>query len=211
MDSALMTEANVLADLSFTIKQQYKTDVTIIPISRPSDLRNLLNRSPIIFLQFKRPYSYSSERNNNYTKFVIEMRQHQELLQSFIHSQVFYIFAALNGMSEIISNRKDFMKYCIALDIHNIPTDIRLLQKTRVVRMVKASLSPKLEVAGRRKFEALSNLMTLEELSNNFAKGLAGMLTLPGVVPITGFAKDFKIFAQHMYAIHLGTESAAAS
>jgi hypothetical protein len=211
MDSAIMTEANILIDVSFIIKERYKTDVTIVPDSRTSDSKNMLTKGPIIIFRFNKPYSYSSDRNNNYTKFVIEMKHHQALLQSFKPNQAFYIFAALARISEIISNRKDFMKYCVALDIHNIPTDAYVYQKTRVVRMVKSSLSPKLEIAGRRKFEAVTNLLTLDELSDQFIKGVAGIVTLPGLVPRTGSTENFKRFTQHMYAIHIGTESSAAS
>jgi hypothetical protein len=208
MDSARMTEANILIDICLTIKQRYRTYVTIIPVSRMSDVKELLIKGPIIFFQFSTPYSYSSDRNNNFTKYVIEMKQHQSLLQCFRPTQAFYVFAALNSFGEIISNRKDFMKYCIALDVHGVPTDIRLDQKTRVVRMVKSSLSPKLEIAGRRKFEAVANLMTLEGLINNLGKGVAGIFPIPG---IASFKENFKNFTQRIYAIHLGTEFAAAS
>jgi hypothetical protein len=40
--------------------------------------------------------------------------------------------------------------------------------------MVKSSLTPKMEIAGKRKFGAVSNLMTLDELCNDFVKGIAG-------------------------------------
>lgn len=211
MDSAIMTEANILIDISFSIKQRYKTNVTIIPVSRTNDINNLIIKGPFIIFQFNKPYPYSSDRNINYTKFIIETKQHQVLLQSFKPNQAFYIFVALNSMSEVISNRENFMKYCIALDIYSIPADINLAQKTRVIRMVKSSLSPKLEIAGRRKFDPIGNLLTLEELSNHFIHGVAGIIGQPGLIPITSFAENFKSTTQHMYAILLGTESAAAS
>ena len=105
--------------------------------------------------QFKKPFSYASNRNDNYTKFIIKTEQHYNLLKSFRTKQAYYIFVALNNVSELISNRHDFIKYCIALDIHKIPTDITLNQRTRVVRMVKSSLTPKMEIAGKRKFGAI--------------------------------------------------------
>jgi len=89
--------------------------------------------------------------NYNYIKFIIETEQHYNLLRSFRPKQAFYIFVALNNVSEIISNRNDFLKYCIALDIHKIPTDITLNHRTRVVRMVKSSLAPRMEIDGKRK------------------------------------------------------------
>jgi hypothetical protein len=211
LDSAILTEANILCDISFSIKQRYRTNVTIIPLSTIDEVINIVNKGPIITFQFNKPYSYSSDRNINYTKFVIETSKHQALLQNFKPNQAFYIFVALNSLAEIISNRKDLMKYCIALDVHSVPTDNHLDQKTRVIRMVKSSLSPKLEVAGRRKFRGIENLMSLDELSSNFIKGLAGIITQPGSVSITSFMENFKSATQHMYAIHLGTESTAAS
>jgi len=210
MDSAIMTEANILIDISFSIKRRYKTNVTIIPVSRTDEVANLLIKGPIIIFQFSKPYPYSSERNIDYTKFIIETRQHHVLLQSFKPSQAFYIFVALNNISEIISNRENFTKYCIALDIHDIPTDIDLDQKTRVLRMVKSSLSPKLEISRKRKYEGIANLMTLEELSDHFIHGGAGIVT-GGGAPITSFVDSFPSVTHHMYAIHMGTESTAAS
>ena len=67
------TEVNILCDISFLIKQQFKTNVTIISPLRierneqgldPQILRN----GRIIVFQFKKPISYTSNRNDNYTK-----------------------------------------------------------------------------------------------------------------------------------------------
>jgi hypothetical protein len=213
------TEANILCDISLIIKQRFKTNVTIISpakIERKERgidaLTQILRNGRIIIFQFRKPYSYASNRNNNYTKFVIEIEQHCNLLQSFKPKQVFYIFVALNNVSEIISNRNDFIKYCIALDIHKIPTDITLNQRTRVVRMVKSSLAPKLEIAGKRKFGAISSLMTLDELCNQFVKGLAGISAGPSVVPLRSFMENIKKSTNslHTYFIHLRTDSTAA-
>ena len=68
------------------------------------------------------------------------------------------------------------MKYCIALDFHKIPINITLNQRTRVVRMVKSSLAPKIEISGKRKFGAVSNLLTLDVLCNQFVKGFSGFI-----------------------------------
>ena len=111
---------------------------------------------------------------------------------------------ALNNVTEIISNRNDFIKYSIALDIHKIPTDITLNQRTRVVRMVKSSLPPKMEIASKRKFGALSNLMTLDDLSIEFVKGIAGITLGPNLMPLRGFMKNNH--SQHTYIIHLDSD-----
>jgi hypothetical protein len=209
------TEVNVLSDISLIIKQRFKTNVTIISLSRIErneqdfdPLTQILRNGRIIVFQFMKPYSYTSNRNNNYTRFIIKTEQHYNLIKSFRLKQAFYIFVALNNISEIISNRNDFLKYCIALDIHKIPTDITLNQRSRVVRMVKSSLAPKLEIAGKRKFGAVSNLMTLDELCNQFVKGLAGITAAPGLVPLRSFTKNNN--SQHTYFIHLHTDSTAA-
>ena len=209
------TEVNTLCDISLIIKQRFKTNVTIISplrIERNEQefdpLAQIIRNGRIIVFQFLKPYSYTSNRNNNYTKFIIETEQHYNLLRSFRNKQAFYIFVALNNVSGIISNRNDFLKYCIALDILKIPTDITLNQRTRVVRMVKSSLAPKLEIAGRRKFGAISNLLTLDELCNQFVKGLAGITAAPGLVPPRSFTKNNN--SQHTYFIHLATDSTAA-
>jgi hypothetical protein len=143
------TEVNLLCDLSLLIKQRLKSNLTIISPARverneqgSDPLTQILRNGRIIVFQINKPYSYTSNRNDNYTKFVIKTEQHYNLLRSFRNKQAFYIFIALNNVSEIISNRNDFIKYCIALDIHKIPTDIMLNQRTRVVRMVKSSLAP---------------------------------------------------------------------
>ena len=115
------------------------------------------------------------------TKFGIKTEQHYNLLKTFKIKEAYYIFVALNNISEIISNRNDFLKYCIALDIHKIPTDITLNQRTRVVRMVKSSLAPKMEISGKRKFGAVSNLMTLDVLCTQFVMGLAGISIRPNL------------------------------
>jgi hypothetical protein len=133
------TEVNVMSDISLIIKQRFKMNVTIISplrIERNEQefdpLTQILRNGRIIVFQFLKPYSYASNRNNNYTKFVIKTEQHYNLIKSFRLKQAFYIFVALNNVSEIISNRIDFIKYCIALDIHKIPTDITLNQRTRL-------------------------------------------------------------------------------
>jgi hypothetical protein len=212
------TEANILCDISLIIKQRFKTNVTIISPARIErkergfdSLMQILRYGRIIIFQFMKPYSYASNRNNNYTKFIIQTEQHRNLSQSFRPKQVFYIFVALNNVSEIISNRNDFVKYCIALDIYEIPIDITLNQRTRVVRMVKSSLTPKLEIAGKRKFGAISNLMTLDELCNQFVKGLAGITAEPNVVSLdSSIGNKEWINSQHIYFIHLSTDSTAA-
>jgi len=76
--------------------------------------------------------------------------------------------------------------------------------------VVKSSLSPKLEISRKRKFEAIANLMTIEELSNHFVLGVAGIVT-GGAVPMTSSVEKFPSVTHHMYAIHMGTESTAAS
>jgi hypothetical protein len=209
------TEVNVLSDISLIIKQRFKTNVTIISplrIERNEQefdpLTQILRNGRIIVFQFLKPYSYTSNRNDNYTKFIIKTEQHYNLLRSFRNKQAFYIFVALNNVSEIISNRNDFLKYCIALDIHKIPTDITLNQRSRVVRMVKSSLAPKLEIAGKRKFGVVSNLMTLDELCNQFVNGLAGITAGPNLVPPSSFMKVTN--SQHTYLIHLSIDSIEA-
>ena len=209
------TEVNILCDISLIIKQRFKTNVTIISPARVQrneqrsvPLTQILRNGRIIIFQFKKPFSYLSNRNNNYVKFVIETQQHYNLLKSFRPKQAYYIFVALNNVSELISNRNDFIKYCIALDIHKIPTDITLNQRTRVVRMVKSSLTPKMEIAGKRKFGAVSNLMTLDVLCNQFVKGLAGITIRPNLMPLRSFMKNSN--SQHIYFIHIFTDSTAA-
>jgi len=75
--------------------------------------------------------------------------------------------------------------------------------------MVKSSLAPKLEIAGKRKFGDISNLMTLDELCNQFLKGLAAGITAgPSLVPLRSFMEN--IYSQHTYFIHLSTDSTPA-
>ena len=207
------TEVNILCDISLLIKQQFKTNVTIISPLRierneqgldPQILRN----GRIIVFQFKKPISYTSNRNDNYTKFIIKTEQHYNLLKNFKLKEAYYIFVALNNISEIISNRNDFIKYCIALDIHKIPIDITLNQRTRVVRMIKSSLAPKIEISGKRKFGAVSNLMTLDVLCDQFVKGFAGITAAPNLVPLRSFMKNSN--SQHTYFIHISTDSTSA-
>jgi hypothetical protein len=208
------TEVNLLCDISLLIKQRFKPNVTVISPLRIE--RNEQERDPqklrngrIIVFQFKKPISYTSDRNDNYTKFIIETEQHYNLLKTFKLKEAYYIFVALNNISEIVSNRKDFIKYCIALDVHKIPIDITLNQRTRVVRMVKSSLAPKMEISGKRKFGAVSNLMTLDVLCNQFVKGFAGITIGPNLMPPRNFTKN--INSQHTYFIHISTDSTVAS
>jgi hypothetical protein len=214
------SEANILCDISQIIKLQSKTNVTIIsPLTlerkqRVSDnlIQLSLNGQTIIF-QFMKPYSYPSGRNNNYTKFIIQTEQHGKLLQCFKPKQVFYIFEALSNVYEIISNRNDLIKYCIALDIHEIPEDVILDQRTRVVRMVKSSLTPKLEITNKRKFVDISNLMTIDEVCSQFIKGIAGITIVPGLVLPEASIENIKewTISQHTYIFHLNSDSSAAS
>jgi hypothetical protein len=131
------TEVNILSDISLIIKQRFKAHITIISPARIErieqgldPLTQTIRNGRIIVFQFMKPYSYTSNKNNNHTRFIIETEQHYNLLRSFRLKQAFYIFVALNNISEIVSNRNDFFKYCIALDIHRIPTDITLNQRT---------------------------------------------------------------------------------
>ena len=73
------TEVNILCDISLIVKQRFKTNVTIISPARveineqESDLlTHKLRNGQIIIFQFKKPFSYPSNRNNNYKKFIIE-------------------------------------------------------------------------------------------------------------------------------------------
>jgi len=214
------SEANILCDISQIIKRQIKTNVTVIsPMTLERKQRVFDTLTPlsfngqIIILQFMKPYSYTSGRNNNYTKFIIQTEQHKCLLQCFRPKQVFYIFVALNNVYEIISNRDNFVKYCIALDIHGIPKDIILEQRTRVVRMVKSSLTPKLEITNKRKFTDISNLMMIDELCNQFIKGIAGIPIGPSLVPPEGIIENINKWtnSQHTYIFHLNSDSSPAS
>ena len=74
--------------------------------------------------------------------------------------------------------------------------------------MVKSSLAPKMEIAGKRKFGAISNLMTLDELCNQFVKGIAGITPGPNLMPLRSFMKNNN--SQHTYFIHLNSDSIAA-
>jgi hypothetical protein len=74
--------------------------------------------------------------------------------------------------------------------------------------MVKSSLAPKLEIAGKRKFGAISDLITLDELCNQFVKGLAGFTPGPNLTPFISFMKNNN--SQHTYFIHLSTDLTAA-
>jgi hypothetical protein len=67
--------------------------------------------------------------------------------------------------------------------------------------MVKSSLAPKMEISGKRKFGAVSNLMTLDVLCNQFIKGLAGITAAPSLMPLRSFTKNSN--SQHTYFIHI--------
>jgi hypothetical protein len=207
IDSTKITEANILINLSSLIKQRYQTNVNIIPASRKDDFNNLFLNGPIIIFQFNKPSSSSSNKNNNYTKFIIEIKQHNELMQIFKPGQAFYIFVALTTLSETILDSKR----TVVVDIHNIPADNHLIQKFRVIRMAKSSLSPKLQVSQRRKFEAITNIMTLDELSNYFIKRFPGIASLSQLLRFNSFTEVFRSVTQHMYCVIIGTESIAAS
>ena len=71
--------------------------------------------------------------------------------------------------------------------------------------MVKSSLAPKLEIAGKRKFRTVSNLITLDVLYNQFVKGVVGITAGQNLVPIRSFLKNSN--SQHTYFIYLGTDS----
>ena len=74
--------------------------------------------------------------------------------------------------------------------------------------MVKSSLAPKLEIAGKRKFGTVSNLITLDVLCNQFVKGLVGITAGPNLVPQRSFMKNTN--SHRTYFIYLGTDSTAA-
>ena len=85
------TEVNILCDISLIIKQRFKTNVTIISPARVQSneqrsdpLTQILRNGRIIIFQFKKPFSYLSNRNNNYVKFVIETQQHYNLLKMLL-------------------------------------------------------------------------------------------------------------------------------
>jgi len=70
--------------------------------------------------------------------------------------------------------------------------------------MVKSSLAPKMEIANKRKFGALSDLITLDDLCNEFVKGIAGITLGPNLTPLRGFMN--KNHSQHTYFIHLNSD-----
>lgn len=122
-------------------------------------------------LQFKKPHSYSSKKKSNFVRFIIETGQLQVLLNNFKPGEAFYVFVALSQIKEIINNRHNLLKFGIALDIYDVPQ----LHKTRVARMAKSGLVPKLEVADPRKFQDATNLIPLENLCNQFVTGHKGI------------------------------------
>jgi hypothetical protein len=139
--------------ISLLIKQRLKTNVTVISPLRIErneqqlDQQILINGRIMVF-QFKKPISYTSDRNDNYTKFIIKTEQHYNLLRSLRNKQAFYIFVALNNISEIKSNR----------------TDITLNQRSRVLRMVKSSLAPKMELVCRNWIALTPNMKLIHIL-----------------------------------------------
>ena len=74
--------------------------------------------------------------------------------------------------------------------------------------MVKSSLVPKMEIAGKRKFGAVSNLMTLDELCNEFVKGIVGITPGPNLMQLRNFMRNKN--SQHIYFVHLNSDSTAA-
>ena len=72
------------------MKQRFKTNVTIISPSRIErneqefdPLTQILRNGRIIVFQFLKPYAfYKSNRNDNYTKFVVKTEQHYNLLRT---------------------------------------------------------------------------------------------------------------------------------
>ena len=71
--------------------------------------------------------------------------------------------------------------------------------------MVKSSLAPKMEISGKRKFGAVSNLMTLDVLCTQFVMGLAGISIRPNLMPLRSFTKNSN--SRHTYFIHISTDS----
>ena len=69
------------------------------------------------------------------------------------------------------------------------------------VRMVKSSLAPNFLLP------AISNLVTLDELCNQFVKGLAGFTLGPNIMSLRSFMKNNN--SPHTYFIHISTVSSA--
>lgn len=87
----------------------------------------------------------------------------------------------------------------------------KVLQKTRVARMVKSALAPKLEIADPRKFEVASNLIPLDVLCGQIVEGRKGMVVPRLLGKRTGKDKidDIKkiLSLKHTYFLHLTTAS----
>ena len=109
---------------------------------------------------------------------------------------------ASNNLSGIILNKKLW----VSLDSGN-----NTAQKTRIIRMGSSYLLSKLEISRKRRFEIITNLMTLEELTNCVIKSVAGIATLPELKRFNSFMESFESVTQHMYSIVIGTEFIAAS
>jgi len=74
--------------------------------------------------------------------------------------------------------------------------------------MVKSSLAPKMEISGKRKFGAVSNLTTLDILCTQFVMGLAGITIRPNQMPLPSVMKNSN--SQHTYFLHISANSPAA-
>jgi hypothetical protein len=63
-------------------------------------------------------------------------------------------------------------------------------------------LAPKLEIAGKRKFGAVSNLITLDVIYNQFVKGLVGITAVMSISTLD-FSQQIKLDSCHDFYLHL--------
>lgn len=163
-------EANVLADIVHYIGGKYRRTVTIVSPTQNQEVVfgfdatfEGLPPGRTVYLQFKRPYSYSSKKHANLARFYLDTRQQQALMSNFNRREAYYVFVPLPKVREVVANRTRLLQIGVALDVYDVPNARKTTQKSRTVKVTKSALAPSVQVADPRIYDS-ANAYTLSSV-----------------------------------------------
>lgn len=170
-------EVNVLRHLANCLEQRTGNQITVLSPTQNLELRvgydDIIHGLPpgwVIALQFKRP----EELNDDFARFVLDMRQLDVLIRLFPIHHAFYIFSPFPTHLEFIHAQRNILQRTYAVDVHDFS---RHAPRNRVSSMVKVhKRRNEISFSVNRNLHPL-NAFDVETFCQSFARHTIGSRT----------------------------------
>jgi hypothetical protein len=206
-------EINTLSDVSSFIERFSRRKVTIICPTQ-NDEKHLgfdeiiedLPSGQVVAFQFKRPLP--TQRDPTCTRFILDTKQLQKLLDNFYPAEAYYVFVPYPLNADIVLNRNRLLQDADAVDAHDIPRARKISQGTRTVRHYRRVDShgnhySEIEVTDPRTYEKIEKKNNLEDLTKRLIEGKVG-IRLAEDMPRKERKKEIRL--RKLYYLHLASE-----